>query len=429
MKANTEKAGREAVSEQYQLLPPLTDEEYGALKEDIRQNGIIVPVIVDENGVVLDGHHRVKIAKELGITDYDVKIRRYEDEDGKIEDAIKLNLARRQLSRDQKQSLAADLRARGWTLERIGECLAVSHETVRSWIPESAFRNMKAEGADGKAYPMVYAPRAKTSVTVTRQKQAESALSMLDEVAPEGSLTFGDLYKAKKDVEREGRRHAMEAEYKSSVETRPVIASSEWAKWLPLQPDADLVLTDPPYMTDVEDIEAFAHHWLPRVLCRVKPTGRAYVFVGAYASELLAYLSADRAGMELEDVLVWTYRNTMGPCPSRGYKQNWQACLHFVGAEAGPLDCPSLNERFSVQDVNAPDGRLGDRYHAWQKPIELAERIVRHSTKEGDVVLDPFAGTGTHILAAAKLGRVGLGCDASEQMVAIAEQRGCVRGS
>lgn len=39
--------------------------------------------------------------------------------------------------------------------------------------------------------------------------------------------------------------------------------------------------------------------------------------------------------------------------------------------DAPALDCRVMTEQFSVQDINAPDGRLGDRYHAWQKPDDL----------------------------------------------------------
>ena len=49
------------------MLPALTDEEYAALKDDIREHGILVPVIVDEANEILDGVHRVRIATELGI--------------------------------------------------------------------------------------------------------------------------------------------------------------------------------------------------------------------------------------------------------------------------------------------------------------------------------------------------------------------------
>jgi len=89
------------------------------------------------------------------------------------------------------------------------------------------------------------------------------------------------------------------------------------------------------------------------------------------------------------------------------------------------LDCPIMTEQFSVQDINAPDGRLGDRFHAWQKPIEIAERFIRHSTNPGETVVDPFCCTGTFILAASRLGRIGVGCDNNMDNLKIAIERGC----
>src|SRR4051794_36850621 len=59
----------------YQTLPPLPAEVYAALKADIAANGILVPVDVDENGNVLDGHNRTRIAEELGIRDYPTVVR------------------------------------------------------------------------------------------------------------------------------------------------------------------------------------------------------------------------------------------------------------------------------------------------------------------------------------------------------------------
>ena len=208
----------------------------------------------------------------------------------------------------------------------------------------------------------------------------------------------------------------------------PSITLSSYADWLPGQPDCDLLLTDPPYSTDVDDIDEFAAEWLPMALGKVKPTGRAYVCIGAYPEELRAYLNIDApAHLKLTNILVWTYRNTLGPSPKMGYKLNWQAILYYEGVDAPPLNCPEMVEQFAVQDINAPDGRQGDRWHAWQKPDALAERFVRHSTKPGDIVLDPFACTGTFILAAAKLGRKGHGCDIDPENLSIAMERGCER--
>lgn len=57
--------------------------------------------------------------------------------------------------------------------------------------------------------------------------------------------------------------------------SRPEVFLSSWSDWLPSQPDCDLLLTDPPYSTDVEDIAEFARGWLPIALSKVKPTGTA----------------------------------------------------------------------------------------------------------------------------------------------------------
>lgn len=191
----------------------------------------------------------------------------------------------------------------------------------------------------------------------------------------------------------------------------------------------DLLLTDPPYSTDVDDIDAFVDSWLYNALDGVKDTGFAYIFIGAYPDEMRAYLSAKIPDhMKLVQVLVWTYKNTLGQNPKDRYKQNWQACLFYRGINAPALDCPLTNEQWAVQEINAPDGRQGDRYHAWQKPMEIAERFVRHSTKPGAIVFDPFACTGTFLLAAAKLGRNGIGFEINPENAQIAYDRGCSHG-
>ena len=189
----------------------------------------------------------------------------------------------------------------------------------------------------------------------------------------------------------------------------------------------DLLLTDPPYSTDVDNIGSFAHSWLPNALRYVKDTGFAYVFIGAYPDELRAYLNiAPPENVELTQLLIWTYKNTLGNNPANRYKQNYQACLFYRGVNAPKLNCPQTSEQWAVQEINAPDGRQGDREHAWQKPMEIAERFIRHTTKQGQIVFDPFACTGTFLLAAAKLGRKAYGFEINPENAKIAERRGCL---
>jgi len=62
-----------------ELLPPLTTDEFESLKTSIKKEGVRDPIIIDENGVILDGHHRYKIDTNAptivisGLTDLEKK--------------------------------------------------------------------------------------------------------------------------------------------------------------------------------------------------------------------------------------------------------------------------------------------------------------------------------------------------------------------
>jgi hypothetical protein len=81
----------------YQVFDPLSPEEQQALYDDIRVRGIQVPIDLDQEGAILDGHNRVAIAKALGIP-CPVIIHPYEREADKFEHTVKANLLRRQVS-------------------------------------------------------------------------------------------------------------------------------------------------------------------------------------------------------------------------------------------------------------------------------------------------------------------------------------------
>jgi glucan-binding YG repeat protein len=237
--------------------------------------------------------------------------------------------------------------------------------------------------------------------------------------------TEKDVLKEVKNIsnkKKQKKREQDKAEQARKSSFQPTVEHCDYKDWLSEQDQCDLLLTDPPYSTDIEDIEKFASEWLPLALSKVKPTGRAYVFIGAYPNELAAYLAVKKPNQ----ILVWTYQNTLGPTPKFDYKLNWQAILYYRMPDAPPLDSPIMLEQFSVQNISAPDGRQGDRYHQWQKPLEIAEQFIRHSTKEGDLILDPFCCTGSFLLAGAKLNRIARGCDISRENLEIAERRGCI---
>ena len=62
-------------------------------------------------------------------------------------------------------------------------------------------------------------------------------------------------------------------------------------------------------------------------------------------------------------------------------------------------------------------------FHGCQMPEQLLGRIIKACSNEGDLVLDPFAGSGTTLAVAKKLGRKFLGCEISNEYVAEANKR------
>jgi site-specific DNA-methyltransferase (adenine-specific) len=70
--------------------------------------------------------------------------------------------------------------------------------------------------------------------------------------------------------------------------------------------------------------------------------------------------------------------------------------------------------------INVSKERTG---YPTQKPLALLQRIIQASSNEGDLVLDPFCGSGTTLVAALALHRRALGVDANAEAVAIARER------
>lgn len=89
-------------------MPPLSTDEYADLEASILANGIQVPIIVDECGVVIDGHHRKAIAEQHGLH-LPSETRQMLTESQKQALSIELNIARRQLNREQKRAIVAEL--------------------------------------------------------------------------------------------------------------------------------------------------------------------------------------------------------------------------------------------------------------------------------------------------------------------------------
>jgi len=152
----------------YQVMRPLSEEEYRDLRDDIALRGVQVPVIVDTAGRIIDGHHRVRACIELGISDYARDIRDI-DPDGARALAVAVNNARRQVSAEARALMMLTLRASGQSVRAIAHTLAVPKSSVARTLATVPFGTVeppeRITGIDGRNRPAVRTATG-TSATV-----------------------------------------------------------------------------------------------------------------------------------------------------------------------------------------------------------------------------------------------------------------------
>jgi DNA modification methylase len=182
----------------------------------------------------------------------------------------------------------------------------------------------------------------------------------------------------------------------------------------------DLLLSDPPYgisyrsgqardpvmangIAGDENLNAM-RGLLPHVDRLLRPDRHAYVF--ASPQRLGEAVDAIREWWTVKNLLVWDKGNqgTMGDLAA-GFSVNWEAIIYAnKGRRALTGPRPRSVIRFDWSSKRDP-------VHPHVKPIPLLQLLVAKSTAPGEVVFDPFAGSGTTLLAAKELGRRAIGIE------------------
>lgn len=409
------------------LLPSLQPADREALRDNIAAYGVRVPIVRDQDGNTIDGHHREAIAAELGV-DCPVEVRTYDSEAAKRADALALNLARRNLTSEQRAEVRKhqigvylELRESGLTQAQAAAMVGATRSAAAYW--EAGVSSSKTDKANKRLDRREKLTKNEVSEAVKRAESGEAQQSIADDLGISRS-------RVSQVVKREQSKRARQDELRNKAlvdgSGQAIIHSESAADLLGRNLDIDLLLTDPPFSTDVDEpIDEFVQSWLPAALDSIKPTGRAYVFFGAYPEEITAYLLCFAAhpwthGLQL---LGWTYKNTLGPEPKMGYTRNWQTIAYAHGPEAPALNTDRLVEKVSIHEHIHP-ARSVNRLHAWQKPDSLAEMFIKHGSEPGQLVVDPFAGSGTFLAAAARLGRNAIGSDTDDAALKIVQDRG-----
>jgi site-specific DNA-methyltransferase (adenine-specific) len=235
-----------------------------------------------------------------------------------------------------------------------------------------------------------------------------------------------------------------------------------------------LAFADPPfnigYEYDVyddrrraEEYLAWSREWMAGVHDALRPDGTFWLAIGdEYAAELKV-IAQREVGFTCRSWVIWYY--TFGVNCRRGFSRSHTHLFHFIKDpaqftfnESNPaVRVPSARQLVYADARANPRGRLPDNtwilrpqdlpdgfaaeqdtwyfprvagtfkeregFHGCQMPEQLLGRIIRTCSNPTEVVLDPFAGSGTTLAVAKKLGRQWIGFELSEQYAARVNQR------
>jgi site-specific DNA-methyltransferase (adenine-specific) len=241
----------------------------------------------------------------------------------------------------------------------------------------------------------------------------------------------------------------------------------------------DLVFADPPFnigylyhgyddRLKTEDYLKFSEDWMAAVHRALKPSGSFYLAIGDDYAADLCVIARRKLGFVMRNWIIWHY--TFGQQTKKMFAKSHTHILYFTKHEPDPgLTNITFNadavrvasaRQTTYNDVRAnPKGKLPDDtwylrpqeaaphayfepgydtwnvsrvcgtfheregWHGCQMPIAVLNRIILASSDVGDIVLDPFNGSGTTTVAAALLGRKYVGIDQSDEYVAYARKR------
>jgi len=225
----------------------------------------------------------------------------------------------------------------------------------------------------------------------------------------------------------------------------------------------DLVFVDPPYnlnktfnLTSFREMESDKYErwldsWVSRMVRLLKPTASVYI-CGDWKSSG-AVFNVARRYFRIQNRITWEREK------GRGAKRNWKSCSEdiwfctmsrdynfdidavklkrkvmapYTDGNGDPKDWKvDENGRYRIthpsniwSDITVPFWSMPENTdHPTQKPEKLVAKIILASSKPGDIVFDPFLGSGTTAVVAKKLGRRYLGVEMDEYYCCLAEKR------
>jgi site-specific DNA-methyltransferase (adenine-specific) len=210
----------------------------------------------------------------------------------------------------------------------------------------------------------------------------------------------------------------------------------------------DLVIADPPYNLGKDygnnkDLKAWREYedltrqWLSETDRLMKPTASIYIFMGVRFISTLFRIMEEDFKLSFNGWITWHYTQGMGR--KKGFSPRHEDILYFTKSDTYTfnLDTIRIPQKYFRNRNNMSGANPGDVWqfshvhycsaerekHPTQKPEALMERIILASSNEGDIIIDPFVGSGTTCRVADIHNRKWIGIDLNPNYIEMAERR------
>ncbi len=381
------------------LLPAYQPGEYEALKQSIKGDGQLEPIVISKDGRLLDGHTRLQICQELRITPrFEIKNFRNKLEERKY--VITVNLRRRQLNDFQKIEVSQ--------LLLNTEKQLAKHRHGRKLLPIGSDLE-KGEAVEKVARDIGVKPRTYYRGLAILKKAEEP----LKDKLRAGKLEINTAYADLQSLEKRNDLVAIAKGKPTPSSVKLYLGDFEDVCRSSIPRDSvDLIITDPPYPLGEFPLEK----WEALAVAAKRSLKPGAFFVTYSGQEHLPEIT-ERLSHHL--TWFWQFGNFHSSNETmihdKKIRNRFKPILIYTNSARGAA---ALDHQWMF---DALTGGKGDKaLHDGAQPESEAEYFIEKLTEPGAVILDPLLGSGTTLRAAYKLGREGIGIERDPERLEIA---------
>ena len=403
-----------------------------SLAASMKEIGLLQPVVVDSERRLIAGQRRIEAAKLLGETAIEAVVA-----DG-LDDALRVLIAQRDENTCRKDFAPSEAVAVGTALEPMERKAAKGRQAAAS---PKAGRGKKRSGSGKLPQAVKGETREKVATAVgMKARTYEKARAVVSAAKADP----GRFEAVVADMDRTGkvdRAYSKVRQAKKADEEKANAKKTKPGKDWTVTSAQDVVpcaalITDPPYGIldepwEPKELEEFTREWCGRWATCGADTALIF-WSQRYLWDGRVWFDEALAGYEFQQLLVWHYPNNKSPQSRKGFKQTWEP-IFFYRLKGSPRQVQLLDEHwgdefhdFDCHVAAVPQSNFNDadmKQHPAQKPVEVMRWLVNAVTRAGELVCDPFAGSGTTGIAALQLGRHFHGIENNRDYLAMAKGR------